>query len=160
MTSPPPVKKKSSSVPLRTAWCPRNGSPGGYWKPHLAPQPLYLVSASPCRGLIRIRRGRGGGKGRSWRGSSGAPGAWYCFRGHRQGPSCPSLRTADLVPGWVDTGAGAELLPCRCLTRGTEGQRRTRAVAAQRLGVEISATAGISERSFLCGGNGRCQTPK
>lgn len=57
------------------------------------------MSASPCRGLIRIRQGRGGGKERSWRGSSGAPGAWYCFRGRRQGPSCPSLRTANLVPG-------------------------------------------------------------
>lgn len=46
--------------------------------------------------------------------------------------------------GWVDTAAGAELLPRRCLTLGTEGQGRTRAVAAQRLGGGIAATDVIS----------------
>lgn len=98
---------KETMPPLKeTAWSPRSGSRGGYWKLHLAPQRLYLAVASPRSELIRIRQGRGGGKGRSWRGSSRAPGAWYCFRGLRQGPSCPSLRTANLVPGLGGHGGG------------------------------------------------------
>lgn len=68
--------------------------------------PFYLASAAPLSGLIRIRQGRGGGKGRSWLGSSGAPGAWYYFRGRRQGPSCPSLKTANLIPGLSGQGGG------------------------------------------------------
>ena len=83
-----------------------SGSPAGSGEAHLAPQPRYLAAAAPLTALIRIRQGQGGGKGRSWLHSSGAPGAWYYFRGRRQGPSCPSLRTASPIPGLGGRGGG------------------------------------------------------
>lgn len=110
-----------------------------YWKLHQAPLSLYLAATvSPRSGLIRIRPGRGGGKGRSWRGSSGAPGAWYCFRGHRKGPSCPSLRTVNLIPGLRGhrgrrSAAASQLLDTRNRGPKTHPGRKQRSALARSL---------------------------
>nr|XP_054304338.1 uncharacterized protein LOC129012577 [Pongo pygmaeus] len=108
MTTPSSFKKKKKNPPKR-----QRGASVAAARPVTGNftwhrSPFYLTAASsPCNGLIRIRQGQGGGKGRRWRGSSGDPGAWYCFKDRRRGPSCPSLRTATLIRGIGGHGGGS-----------------------------------------------------
>lgn len=79
--------------------------PGRFWQSPPGTSALYLAAAALALRSSESDRVREVGRKElapQQRGSR----AWYYFRGRRQGPSCPSLRTANPIPGLADAAVG------------------------------------------------------